>query len=471
MVVSLLNLLGEWAEEVGVYVVGGAVRDMMSQTLTSDHDLLLPEEGFMEYVSQLTKILGLSPYVMNAEHRLWRFERSGQTVIDVSPLKEDLISNLRSRDFTINSMALSLSDYLAGYHDKVIDPCGGLIDLEQKKLVPSHSDALRQDCVRILRGVRLMAERGFTASEEFVKSAYDNHRLLRKAPGERVWAELSRILNSSSAPQMFQWLDKAGVQAVLFPELELEKNVEQNRYHSFCVYEHSERAFAAYVRLWDDPFCLHEDLQEPVIAELNDMKTDLRAVCRLGALLHDIGKPGAKAYKDDGRVTFHRHEQIGADMIPHVASRLRLSSVEGKSLYRFVRMHTYLAQLARLPRMTDGHIHRIARRLGVLSAPIALFNIADLLAKGEDMTKDKSYAQMCEAVNRFFVAWYHRRQEVIDPSLPINGEDLAVQLGIPPGRWLSDTLSHLLEMRASGRELNREQALHEAREFVYKRKK
>ena len=425
----------------------------------------------MEYVSQITEILGISPFVLSTEHRLWRYERAGEATIDVSPLRGDLIPNLKGRDFTINAMALRLSDYMSGRYECLIDPCGGLADLEARVLLPTHRDAFKQDSVRILRGVRFMAERGFTPSEECLRSAYENRTLLRKAPGERVWAELSRIVNCTSAPQMFQLLDKIGVQAVLFPELEAEKNVAQNKFHSFCVYEHSERVFAAYIKLWDDPFCIHENMQHLVRDELKAMDPGLQAVCRLGALLHDIGKPGAKAYKDDGRVTFYRHEQIGADMIPHIASRLRLSSADGKAMYRFVRMHTYLAQLARLPRMTDGHIHRVARRLGVLSAPIALFNIADLLGKGEEMTEDKSYDQMAQAVNRFFAAWYFRRPEVIEPTLPINGDDLAVHFGLPSGRWLNDTLSHLRELRAEGRELDRQQALHAARDFMYKRKK
>lgn len=459
----LERLLG-LSTEIPIYVVGGAVRDLFLELPTRDFDILLPEQGFMVHLAGVTKALGQEPYALNQEHKLWRYERLG-TVLDVAPVGDDLECNLRNRDFTVNSMALSLNNYIQRSLDQVIDPTGGLDALSKRILGPSSPRSLSDDPVRILRAARFQGELGFSTSPVLDAQAEQTAHALHTSPGERVWAELYRIVNCTNAPELFDWLDSTGALGAILPELITEKGVEQNQYHSFCVFEHSRRAFRAYLDLWERADFLEADLQDNVRAELHGMDPRMQAICRLGALLHDIGKPKAKAFKDDGRVTFYRHEQIGAEMTPYIVQRLRLSNIEGRALGRFVRWHTYLAQLARQPRLTEAHLHRIGRRLGPYSVPIALFNIADLLAKGEDMTNDKSYEQMVFAVGRFLHAWYYQHAEVINPTLPLNGAELAVQLGLPPGRWLNDTLTYLSEQAAMGRVGDRESAVKMARDY------
>jgi len=460
MLDRLLNI----SLDTPIYVVGGAVRDHILQIGTHDYDILLPEQGFMGHLANVSSVLGVQPYALNHEHKLWRYQR-GPIVVDVAPFGEKLEENLRQRDFTVNSMAVKLADYLNGDFRELIDPCQGYVDLGRKLLVPSSDMALHDDPVRVLRAARFMGELGFSSSVELHQQSEAAASALRNAPGERIWGELYRIVNSTNAPQLFTWLDSTGALAAILPELEAEKGIEQNQYHSFCVYEHSRRAFVAYLDMWEEASFLANDLRTKVRAELKNMDTRLQAVCRLGSLLHDIGKPKAKAFKDDGRITFYRHEQIGAEMVPHLTQRLRLSGIESKALYRFVRWHTYLAQLARQPRLTEAHLHRVARRLGVYSVPIALFNVADLLAKGEDMSSDKSYEQMVSAVSRFLHAWFYEHNTVIHPVLPINGAELSVQLGIAPGRWLNDVLAYLGEQSALGNLKDKDQAIIMAREY------
>ena len=460
----MLERLLSMSQDTPIYVVGGAVRDSVLNKKTHDYDILLPEQGFMAHLASVSRVLGLEPYALNLEHKLWRYQRSS-AVIDVAPCGEGLEMNLRNRDFTVNSMALKLSDYLQGDLTHLVDPCQGRADLSRRVLSPSSSSALRDDPIRVLRAARFMGELGLIPTSELHRQAEAAALALRQAPGERIWNELYRITNCANAPELYDWLDNVGALSAILPELEAEKGVEQNQYHSFCVYQHSRRAFAAFLNLWERSTFLSPDLQEKVRAELHGMDPRLQAICRLGALVHDIGKPKAKAFKDDGRVTFYRHEQVGAEMIPHIAQRLRLSGMESKALARFVRWHTYLAQLARQPRLNEGHLHRVARRLGTYSVPIALFNIADLLGKGEDMTEDTSFEQMTTAVSRFLHAWYYQHDEVIRPVLPINGAELSVQLGLPPGRWLNDMLSYLGEQAAMGQVKDRDTAIKLAREY------
>lgn len=460
----MLENLRALSKEFDIFVVGGAVRDALLNEPTHDVDLLVPEHGFMAHLNQLSRALGLEPFNISGEHKLWRYDIKGQ-IIDVAPLGESLEENLRNRDFTVNSMAISLDYYLEGRLDKVHDPLNGKLHIDKKLLCATSPHSLTDDPVRILRAARLAAEQRFEVDASLTADAIRSAELLKDSPGERIWSELQRVVNSSLAFKIIDWLDYVGALAIIFPELEAEKGVEQNQYHSFCVYEHSRRAFKAYLEIWEDPTFLEAEIRRRVQQELTSVDPGISAVCKLGALLHDIGKPRAKAFRDDGRVTFYRHEQIGAEMVPAIVQRLKLSNLEAKALTRFVRWHTYLAQLARQPRLNDGHLHRIARRLGAYSVPIALFNVADLLGKGDDMTGDKSFAQMTAAVDRFLHAWFFRNSEIINPTLPITPTELAVQLGLSPGRWLNDTLSYLSEQAALGRLKDKEQAVRTARDY------
>jgi len=449
-----------------IYVVGGAVRDLClgREQPSPDIDLLLPAHSFHEALEEVARVFGCSPFPLSEERGFHRFVLAGATC-DISPLAGELAENLAQRDFTVNSMALSLDDYLERRLDKIHDPHRGRVDLKQKLLSSTHPLALQSDAVRILRAARLMAEYDFTPTTLLSRQAAEASHLLTQCAGERIWPELARILNAPSAPQVLDWLDSGGVWDTLLPELTREKGVTQNRYHSHCVYEHSRQVFRFYVQIWHSPDFLSAQLVPPVQEELAKLDMHMQAVCKLGAFLHDIGKPPTRALREDGRVTFYRHEEVGQGMVSAVSRRLKLSLSEHKALARFVRWHMYLGQLARLPRLHNGHLHRIARRYGEQSVPLSLFAVADFLGKGGQAQTEEDYGRIVRAVEVFLDAWMFKKLEIVSPPLPITAPELIQELKLPPGKWLGETLDYLSEQAAMGRLTSREQAVSLAREF------
>ncbi|MBT9156081.1 MAG: Multifunctional CCA protein [Firmicutes bacterium] len=466
----MLEQLRQLSRLTDILVVGGAVRDLFlgREQDSPDIDLLLPTHCFHDALVEMEQVLGRSPFPLSAERGFFRFVLNGATC-DISPLSGELAENLAQRDFTVNSMALSLGDYLDRRLDKVHDPYGGKAHLKEKLLSPTHDLALQNDAVRILRAARLMAEYGLTPTAELSLQAAKTSFLLKECAGERIWAELARILNAHSAPLVLDWLDTAGVWDALLPELSREKGVTQNRYHSYCVYEHSRQAFRFYVQVWHSPDFLSAKLRSRVQAELAELDFHMQAVCKLGALLHDIGKPPTQALQEDGRTTFYRHEQVGQEMVSAVSGRLKLPQAEAKALARFVRWHMYLGQLARLPRLHNGHLYRIARRYGEASVPLALFAVADFLGKGEQAQHEQNYGRIVRAAETFLEVWVFKKLEVIRPELPITAPELMCELLLPPGRWIGETMDYLSEQAAMGNLTSREQAVLLAREFCQRR--
>jgi len=460
----VLRRLTELTFRFPIYVVGGAVRDIILGRGSNDYDLLIPKQDFPSHLAQMTALLGKKPFVLHEESDIWRY-LCDETVIDVAPLHGTLAEDLERRDFTVNSMAMELKDFVAEDHGAIIDYHRGREHLAEQSLVLTGSTALSADALRILRAGRLIAELGFSPSSELHAKALLSAPLLRQCPGERVWSELTRLTVAPFASSAYTWLEKVGALAVLFPEFAAERGVLQNQYHSFCVYEHSWRAFLGYLEVWASPKFAASAVRERLTQELAQLPANIETVCKLGALLHDIGKPRSKGLRLDGKVTFYRHEQIGVEMLPPLTQRLRLSSMEAKLLTRFVRWHTYLAQLARQPRLHEGHLYRMARRMGTYSVPLSLFSVADLLAKGEEMWTDPAYTAIVTTLNQFLTAWYFRHDEIIQPTLPLSPLVLAEELGLTPGRWLQESVTFLEEQAARGKVKSKEQMILLARQY------
>lgn len=466
----MLQLLLGLADKFPIYVVGGAVRDLCLGRTSYDYDLLIPASEFMTHLGAISLVLGQKPFALSHEHQHWRYHHEA-FVLDIAPLYQSLETDLARRDFTVNAMAMELGDFVTQDLDKIKDFHLGREHIASQTIVLTSPESFVRDALRIMRAARLMAELGFTTSSDLQAKAKVSLELLRLCPGERVWAELKRITVAPMAISAYIWLEQLGVLAAIFPELEAEKGVSQNQHHAFGVYEHSWRAFLGYMQVWQTLDFLDEDVRERVSLDLVHVPMNLESVCKLASLLHDIGKPPSRGVRPDGKVTFYRHEQIGASMIAPIAQRLRLASTETKLLSRFVRWHTYLAQLSRQPGLHEGHLFRLALRLGEHSIPIALFSVADLLAKGEEMAKEESYRRVVSTLNRFCQAWYFRHDEIIRPPLPMNAAELAYALNLPPGRWLQETMTHLEEQAARGNLRTEDKMIALAKQFCQRTEK
>ncbi len=122
--------------------------------------------------------------------------------------------DLRGRDFTINSIALSLNPASRGL---LLDPNNGVGDLERKELRAVSNYTLYDDPIRLLRLLRFKVKLGFNI-EERTKMQYDNAREaqletrvgseelveeLRHIAGEPNCADIVRTLEDEKLLQLF----------------------------------------------------------------------------------------------------------------------------------------------------------------------------------------------------------------------------------------------------------------------------
>lgn len=206
-------------QDVNLYLVGGAVRDMVMNRSFSDLDFLVEGDAIHLAANVHEKLGG----------KLIRYERFGTARIvndliniDVataraeyytepgshpkvqqSSIREDLLR----RDFTVNALALALTgeDF-----DHIIDFTGGLEDIAAKKVRILHNLSFVEDPTRILRAVYYSQLLGFELDTETQRLAKDAIKtgLLATAKNERTAQELEKILESTEGSEMLVSLEK-----------------------------------------------------------------------------------------------------------------------------------------------------------------------------------------------------------------------------------------------------------------------
>ncbi|MCI0513235.1 CCA tRNA nucleotidyltransferase [candidate division KSB1 bacterium] len=352
--------------EIEVYAVGGFVRDQLLQRPVKDIDFVVVGDGlkFARVVKQELRATNLVQFerfgtamIKFGEHQLeFVSARSEAYAPDsrkpiVAP--SDLFTDLQRRDFTVNTLAMSIKP---GDFGKIIDPFHGQEDLKAGIIRTPLDPGLTfsDDPLRILRAVRFATQLHFTIEKNCLQALSQMAERLRIISQERITDELMKILAASQPSIGFRLLDETRLLPVILPEIEAMKGVEQRGdYHHKDVFYHTIQ----------------------VIDNVARVTSDLRL--RFAALVHDIGKPRTKAFKPDVGWTFHAHDEIGARMIPVFCRRLKLPLDFMKYIQKLVQLHLRPIALVE-EEVTDSAIRRLMALAGNELEDLMLLCRADI---------------------------------------------------------------------------------------------
>ena len=423
------NIIKKFAEnKAEIYIVGGAVRDLILGREVNDWDFttnlppeemkkLFPKNSFYNNNFGTLSILGKDGEIF--EVTTFRTERGysdGRHPDEVKwgkSLKEDL----ERRDFTINAIAIKISDLSSQI--SVIDMFEGQKDLENKliRTVGNPDERFGEDALRLIRAVRIAGQIGFKIEEKTLESIRKNAKLINNIAGERIRDELFKILLSSIPSTGMELLRESGLLAEIMPELVSGLGMAQKGHHIDDVWTHNLKTL--------------------------DNCTSKNPVTRLAALLHDVGKP--KSMKGDGESrTFHNHEIYGSRIAVSIGKKLRLSNKELDQLFRLVRWHMFTVQETQ----TDKAVRRFIRNvtLDYIDEMIDLRR-ADRLGSG---SKETSWR------------WELFKQRIVEvqkqpfavKDLKVSGLDVMEILQIKPSRKVGEVLNAIFKEVEEKPELN-----------------
>ncbi len=187
----------------GTALVGGAVRDALLDRLPSCPDLdLVVTDKALELTAQLATSLGGTVVVLDERRDIGRLVLRGWTIDIARQDGQTLVEDLQRRDYRLNALALPLRP-----GGGLLDPTGGLRDLQLGRLVAVNEDNLKDDPLRLLRGLRLMAEIPLELDPKTGAWIRHHRTLLGQSAPERILAELQRLVRAPHADGVLPLLD------------------------------------------------------------------------------------------------------------------------------------------------------------------------------------------------------------------------------------------------------------------------
>jgi poly(A) polymerase len=346
---------------------------------------------------------------------------------------DSLDGDLVRRDFTVNAMAVRVPGRV------VEDPYGGVVDLAQGLLrTPgTPQDSFSDDPLRMLRAARFAAQLGFTVVPEVVAAMTDMAGRIEIISAERVRDELVKLVCAPHPRRGLSLLVETGLAAYVLPELPalvLERD-EHHRHKD--VYQHTLTVLEQSI-----------DLEDRLPGGGPDF------VSRFAALMHDVGKPRTRKFLDDGSVTFHHHDVVGAKMTRKRMQALRFSKDTTDAVADLVELHLRFHGYGS-GEWTDSAVRRYVRDAGDQLERLHVLTRADCTtrnrAKAERLRR--SYDDLEERIARL------QEQEELDSIRPdLDGNQIMELLGIGPGREVGEAYRFLLELRLDHGPMSQEDA-------------
>lgn len=441
-----------------VYIVGGPIRDSQLGREFSDIDLAV-EGGGAHVARKFAELTGGRFVMLDKEHDESRVVLEGHTY-DFSGIPQgELESDLKRRDFTVNSIALDVRRLLAGSAVPV-DPMRGLEDLERKTLKVTTERSFRDDPLRVLRAFRLSAQLGFKIEERTLALAREQKSLLKRVAPERIAYEILLLFSEPESYGALSQMADTSVLLTVFPQMEKTKGVAQNKLYPLDVFDHSLKTYeemeGILSRIEKTPFAGHLSL----VNEYLSSAPRITALLKMAALLHDIAKPDTVQPGEDNRLHFYGHDRDGALEVSRFAlEKLKMSKKDARMLLNLVKNHMWPHLLGAHEEVTERACRKYFRELELEGVGVLLLAWADSLASVGPVDSSESLALCIRRLLGFYV---EKREEVVLKPL-IGGKELIEELGLVPGPLFGRILREVEKKREEGTLSTRDEALELAR--------
>ncbi|NLO20304.1 MAG: HD domain-containing protein [Ignavibacteria bacterium] len=419
---EIVRKVADIAAELGykIYAVGGYVRDHYLGRERSDFDFTIIGDA-ITFAEELAKKLH-SKAITYPRFRTAMVPFGKLKLEFVGTRKEIYLPNTRNplikegtleddiqrRDFTINTLAVSLNKNDFG---KIIDLYNGKKDL-QLKIIKTPLDPIKtfsDDPLRMLRAARFAAQLDFKVDKSSIKAIKTMYERISIISQERISDELLKILASPKPSLGLNILFETNLLKIIFPELDKLSGVEViseagNNYGHKDILQHS--------------------LQ--VLDNVAENSTDLWL--RFAALIHDIAKPLVKKYVKGTGWTFHGHEELGARFVEKIFRRLKLPLEHIAQVELLVRLHQRPMALVD-EEVTDSAVRRLAFQAGEHLEDLFTLCKADITTNNPNLSA--KYLQNYENVKQKVIE-VQEKDKLREFQSPVRGEEIMEICKIPP---------------------------------------
>jgi poly(A) polymerase len=440
VVEPLGRIFAEAGEEISL--VGGPVRDMMLGRLQTDLDLTTsahPDvtERLLRAWAGTTWDMGRAFGTIGCRKGPWTVEVTTYRADDYAPdsrkpavaFGDSLVGDLHRRDFSVNAMAVRLpASATDGDQDAaVVDPYGGVVDLAHRVLrTPGPAEmSFSDDPLRMMRAARFAAQLGFEVHPDVVEAMTAMADRIGIVSAERVRDELVKLVCAPQPRLGLRLLVDTGLADHVIPELPALRLERDEHHRHKDVYEHTltvlDQAIELEHRLGGEP----------------------DFVARFAALMHDVGKPRTRRFTDDGTVTFHHHDVVGAKLTRKRMRELRFPGDVTDAVTRLVELHLRFHGYG-TGEWTDSAVRRYVRDAGPELERLHVLTRADCTTRNKRKADRlrRTYDDLETRIERL------AEQEELESIRPdLDGNRIMEVLGIGPGPEVGRAYRWLLELR------------------------
>lgn len=419
-----------------LYLVGGYLRDLILDRYSNEMDFLVVGNG-PDFAKDFAKALGVSDVVIFRNFGTAHFNYQGFSFEFVGARKESYNTNSRNpvvttgtldddlnrRDFTVNTLALSLNhpNYL-----ELIDKFNGVEDIKNRiiRTPLEPEDTFNDDPLRIMRAFRFASQLQFEIEQKTFEAATNMAERLSIVAQERITDEFLKILSSPQPSIGLVLLYKSNVMKIIFPEIAEMGGVEQRKeYHHKDVFYHT---------------CIVVD---------NVAKVSDDVWLRFAALVHDIAKPQTKKFIEGIGWTFHGHEELGARMMKKIFDRMKLPTSKLSYVEKLVRLH--LRPIALVDeQVTDSAIRRLIVQADEDLDDLITLCRADITSKNPD--KVNRYLENYEIVMQK-VHEVKEKDKLRAFQSPVRGDEIMKVCNIPPSKLVGEIKTAIEEAILDGK--------------------
>jgi putative nucleotidyltransferase with HDIG domain len=448
-----------------LFLVGGTVRDLyLNGSPGKDFDFLL--HGNVQFIAHhFAQSYSGTFFCLDKKRGIYR------TIIktaddlksaDFSHIYEgNLTRDLINRDFTINSIALNVTDLFEKGTLTFNDPARGLDDLNKRHIRVTAPTSFNHDPVRILRAVRLSRKCNCTLVPQTENLIKDLKKLLLTSPWERIRNEFFMILSSTTElPSPLEELDRLGLLSLLIPELEKMKGLEQGIHHDYTLWEHSLKTahfVGVILKDIDHYFPRHAQALSNYFTEELEDEITRGTLLIFTALLHDIGKPATRTAGNDTAHFFH-HDHLGMKINKGIAKRFKLSKRTSRIISTVTRHHMRPLNLHQLKKVSERAQVRLLRDLSDAALDTLVVASADALAtRAPSPVTSDTTPPLIKTVSLLIDYYFQESAQGTVRSL-MNGNEIMEALHLKPGKEVGKLVELIKEAEREGRITTKEEA-------------
>lgn len=413
-----------------VYLVGGAVRDILRGKTPKDLDIATSASP--ELVQQIFKRViptGIAHGTVTIIFKNYHIEcttfrtdghysdgRHPDTITYTQSINEDL----SRRDFTMNAIAINLFD------GKLVDPFTGKKDIKHKiiRTVGNPHERFSEDGLRVIRALRFASQLHFKIEKKTLKAIPFHLSILKNVAMERINIEFSKILLSDSPIIALKLMEQTGILGLLIPELIQCKEIFQKDYYSGNLMEH---LFLS---------C--------------EMVSESKLEIKLAALFHDIGKPMSKR-NSNNKGSFYNHEFQSANITEIILNRLKFPTKTVKHVVHLVKHH----MIYYTDKWTDADIRQFLARIGIeYIDDLLIIREASEWTKTRKKKKNNQLDEFKKRISHIIES----KNPLVLKDLAVNGNDL-LGIGVNDGKKIGNILNKLMEIVIVAPDLNKKNIL------------